>query len=368
MEHINFNDAIKNVKTFDTPNKNSTTISSNTHKNENSDFFSFKKNLSNFYDKESDINIKEKNINVNNEKSIYSKNEESKLSSGNFGTKKNTKMTDDENINISNISIFKESDKSQRQSQNIFSSFNNYLYSSSSFDNMDFNYSNNNSIKDNYINNNIKEVSPFILNNENQNIDNHIKYDLNKINNSISILSNNNNLLNNKRSIIQNSKKNISKNSIKFNNIKNSKNDKKSRNKFIVLNNSIFKKELDLLNKKFGKLSLNENIIPIDEEKSKRNIKINNYHHFFPCINDYISIRRAFADITNKNYEEKENKYNIKKFKANMPKNFEIHKRKINIIQFQELFKKSCENHTQKYILNNSGGGCCKRYKNGNIK
>ena len=51
-----------------------------------------------------------------------------------------------------------------------------------------------------------------------------------------------------------------------------------------------------------------------------------------------------------------------------MPKNFEIHKRKINIIQFQELFKKSCENHTQKYILNNSGGGCCKRYKNGNIK
>jgi hypothetical protein len=184
MEHFDFNDAIKNVKTFYSPSKNNILLSSNNKKNinnnENNDF-SFKKNLNCLYEKEDDINKNRIIINDNKEKSIYSKNDESNFSSGKFGTKKNIKIINDENINISNFSIFKESNKTK------ISSFDNYIYSSSSCDNMDFNFSNNNCI-----NNKINEISPFKLIVSNNNNDNLTKNNINYQPN------NNKNIINNK--------------------------------------------------------------------------------------------------------------------------------------------------------------------------
>jgi hypothetical protein len=172
------------------------------------------------------------------------------------------------------------------------------------------------------------EVSPFILpiTNSNKNMK---EYKITELNNL-----NKNPLLNHKRNLIT---------------------EKKSCNKFIVLNNSIFQKELNLLIKKFGQMSLlNEKIIQIKEENK------NNFNSF-PCKNNYISIRKAFSDINNDKIEKKG-----KKIKIKLPKNFEIKKRKINFISFQDLANKFKDN--PKLILNNIDGCCCKRYKNGKIK
>ena len=62
MEPLNFNDAIKNIKTLYSPNNNSNSNKSYSEENkenekENIDFFSFKKNLKNFYQNESKLNI-----------------------------------------------------------------------------------------------------------------------------------------------------------------------------------------------------------------------------------------------------------------------------------------------------------------------
>jgi hypothetical protein len=173
------------------------------------------------------------------------------------------------------------------------------------------------------------EVSPFILpiTNSNKNMK---EYKITELNNL-----NKNPLLNHKRNLIT---------------------EKKSCNKFIVLNNSIFQKELNLLIKKFGQMSLlNEKIIQIKEENK------NNFNSF-PCKNNYISIRKAFSDISNDKKIEKKGK----KIKVKLPKNFEIKKRKINFISFQDLANKFKDN--PKLILNNKDGCCCKRYKNGKIK
>ena len=302
MEPLNFNDAIKNIKTLYSPNNNSNSNKSYSEENkenetEKIDFFSFKKNLKNFYENEDKLNIEENNNN--------SKNEESILSSGNFCTKN----IGEENIPISTISNF-----STLKDSNKISSFDNYTYSSSVVDNMDFNHT-----KNNY-----NEVSPFMLPLTNSNKD--MKTEVNNLNK--------NPLLNHKRNIIS---------------------QKKSSNKFIVLNNSIFQKELNLLIKKFGQMSLlNEKIIQIKEENK------NNFNSF-PCKNNYISIRKAFSDINNDKIEKKG-----KKIKIKLPKNFEIKKRKINFISFQDLANKFKDN--PKLILNNIDGCCCKRYKNGKIK
>ena len=312
MEPLNFNDAIKNIKTLYSPNNNSNSNKSDFEENkenekEKIDFFSFKKNLKNFYENESKLNLEEKNNN-------NSKNEESILSSGNFCTKN----INEENIHISNFSTFKDSNK--------LSSFDNYNYSSSAVDDMDFGHIKN--ISEN------NEVSPFILPLTNSN--------KNMKENKITVFNNlnKNPLLNHKRNLI--TEKKISQ--------------KKSCNKFIVLNNSIFQKELNLLIKKFGQMSLlNEKIIQIKEENK------NNFNSF-PCKNNYISIRKAFSDISNDKKIEKKGK----KIKVKLPKNFEIKKRKINFISFQDLANKFKDNPTQ--ILNNIDGCCCKRYKNGKIK
>ena len=303
MEPLNFNDAIKNIKTLYSPNNNSNSNKSYSEENkenekENIDFFSFKKNLKNFNENESKLNIEENNNN--------SKNEESILSSGNFCTKN----INEENIHISNISNF-----STFKDSNRISSFDNYTYSPSAVDNMDFNH-----IKTDH-----NEISPFMLSLNNSNKD--MKTGVNNLNK--------NTLLNHKRNLISN---------------------KKSCNKFIVLNNSIFQKELNILIKKFGQMSLlNDKIIQIKEENK------NNFSSF-PCNNNYISIRKAFSDITNDKKIEKKGK----KIKVKLPKNFEIKKRKINFILFQELANKFKDNPKQ--ILNNIDGCCCKRYKNGKIK
>ena len=298
MEPLNFNDAIKNIKTLHSPNNNSNSNKSYSEENkenetEKIDFFSFKKNLKNFYENEDKLNIEENNNN--------SKNEESILSSGNFCTKN----IGEENIPISTISNF-----STLKDSNKISSFDNYTYSSSVVDNMDFNHT-----KNNY-----NEVSPFMLPLTNSNKD--MKTEVN--------ILNKNPLLNHKRNIIS---------------------QKKSSNKFIVLNNSIFQKELNLMIKKFGQMQL---LTQIKEEK-------NNFSSF-PCNNNYISIRKAFSDITNNKKIEKKRK----KIKVKLPKNFEIKKRKINYISFQELANKIKDNPKQ--ILNSIDGCCCKRYKNGKIK
>lgn len=305
MEPLNFNDAIKNIKTLYSPNNNSNSNKSYSEENkenekENIDFFSFKKNLKNFYENESKLNIEENNNN--------SKNEESILSSGNFCTKN----INEENIHISNISNF-----STFKDSNRISSFDNYTYSPSAVDNMDFNH-----IKTDH-----NEISPFMLSLNNSNKD--MKTGVNNLNK--------NPLLNHKRNLISN---------------------KKSCNKFIVLNNSIFQKELNILIKKFGQMSLlNDKITQIKEKNKNKN----NFSSF-PCINNYISIRKAFSDITNDKKIEKKGK----KIKVKLPKNFEIKKRKINFISFQELANKFKDNPKQ--ILNNIDGCCCKRYKNGKIK
>ena len=186
MEPLNFNDAIKNIKTLYSPNNNSNSNKSYSEENkenetEKIDFFSFKKNLKNFYENESKLNIEENNNN--------SKNEESILSSGNFCTKN----IGEENIPISTISNF-----STLKDSNKISSFDNYTYSSSVVDNMDFNHT-----KNNY-----NEVSPFMLPLTNSNKD--MKTEVN--------ILNKNPLLNHKRNIISK---------------------KKSSNKFIVLNYSL---------------------------------------------------------------------------------------------------------------------------------
>ena len=298
MEPLNFNDAIKNIKNLHSPNNNSNSNKSYSEENkenetEKIDFFSFKKNLKNFYENEDKLNIEENIIN--------SKNEESILSSGNFCTKN----IGEENIPISTISNF-----STLKDSNKISSFDNYTYSSSVVDNMDFNHT-----KNNY-----NEVSPFMLPLTNSNKD--MKTEVNNLNK--------NPLLNHKRNIIS---------------------QKKSSNKFIVLNNSIFQKELNLMIKKFGQMHL---LTQIKEEK--------NNSSSFPCNNNYISIRKAFSDITNDKKIEKKRK----KIKIKLPKNFEIKKRKINYISFQELANKIKDNPKQ--ILNSIDGCCCKRYKNGKIK
>ncbi len=201
---------------------------------------------------------------------------------------------------------------------------------------MDFDYS---SI--NHINNTIKEVSPFNLQiiNNNENI---MKKKINNQNKNLTTSLNNinnNGLLNQKININENfqsifhdeNKKSI--NYTKNKELKIKKINKKSSNKYIVLNNSIFQKELNLLTQKFGEMSLfKNNIIPIEEENINKHEK--NNHNNFPCHNNYISIRKAFADISNYNYPKKTNNNNKKQFKAKMPKNFEIHKRKINIIYY----------------------------------
>ena len=366
MENINFNDAINNVKTIISPNKkNNNLLSNNTiieNKNDNIDF-SFKKNFNNENNKEQKININQENNDEKNQTNDFSKNIENIFSSGSFGTQKNKSMVNDENFNISNFSIFKESNKSK------FSSFDNYIYSSSKVDDMDFSYSNNNS------KNKIIEISPFFLplfNNNNEDKDKE-KIDINmnkneynnKINNSSNILKKN--PLNHKRSYIQNSikeyninKKNKLNDFIKFIEIKYK--NKKSSNKYIILNNSILQKKLDLLSKQFGEISLNKknnNIIQIEEDYQRNN---NNHHNqSFPNNNNYISIRKVFGDISNN--QIKENKNN--NFKAKLPKNFEIHKRKLNIIKFEELIQK--EKNKSMHIKKKIGGCCCKQYKNNNL-
>ena len=223
---------------------------------------------------------------------------------------------------------------------------------------MDFNFSNNNCI-----NNKINEITPFklLLSNNNDNLTK------NNINNQS---NNNKNIINNKILL----KQKRYKNSIKeYNQKENNKSNeymenqdikikifnKKSSNKYIVLNNSIFQKELNLLTQKFGEMNLfKNNIIPIEEEKKK--------YHCFPFNNNYVSIRKAFADITNNNYMTKKNENNINSFKAKMPKNFEIHKRKINITSFQELINQ--ENNQYLKIIKKKGGCCCKRFKKTTIK
>ena len=397
MENLNFNDAIKNVKSFSSPDDNKNLIQNNNkEKNNNSpkEDFSFKKNLNNIYDEVKNINNKEKDISENTQKSIYSKNEDNIFSSGNFGTKKYKKQINDENIIISNFSIFKESIKSK------FSSFDNYLYSSSSIDNMDFNYTNNTLINNNI--SNIKEISQFSLpisiNNENKNpninyLNNNIKIEkINQINNDNNFI-NNNPLINNKKiesmhnnndvyninnNSIFNYKRNINEFSLKneqykindinkSNKLKINKNHKKSSNKFIIFNNSDFRKELNKFCKKYENMSINkenkDNLIIIEEENQKK-VEKNNLHSF-PNNNNYISIRKAFEDITNKNYNniyKKKKKENKKLFKAKMPKNFEIHKRKINIIKFEELIKE--ENNKEANIKKKKGGCICRQYKN----
>ena len=398
MENIDFNDAIKNVKSFSSPNKNKNIIqNNNSKKNINSpkEDFSFKKNLTNVYNEENNINTKEKDINENTQKSIYSKAEDNIFSSGNFGTKKYKKQIIDENINISNFSIFKESIKSK------FSSFDNYLYSSSSIDNMDFNYTNKPLINNNI--SSINEISQFSLplsiNNESKNkninyLNNNIKVEKNQNNNDINIINNNNPLVNNnkienthnnndfnyiKNNTLFNYKTNINEYSLKnekyksndininkSNKLITNKNHKKSSNKFIIFNKSDFQKELNKFCKKYENMSLNtgnkENLIVIEEENPKKDenkIKL----HSFPNHNNYISIRKAFEDITNTNYNNiKEKKENKKLFKAKMPKNFEIHKRTINIIKFEEIVKE--ENNKKANIKKKKGGCICRQYKN----
>lgn len=321
MEHLNFNDAIKNIKALYSPNNNSNSNKSDSEENkenekEKVDFFSFKKNFKYFEENESKLNIEEKNDN-------NSKNEESILSSGNFCIKN----INEDNIHISNFSTFKDSNKMSK-----LSPFDNYVYSSSVVDNMDFNHKKNNSEQN--------EVSPFILPLSSSN-----KY-MNE--NKIIEFKNRNPLLNHKRNLI--TEKKIFQ--------------KKSCNKFIVLNNSIFQKELNLLIKKFGQMSLlNEKIIPIKEE-NKFNCK-NNFNSF-PYNNSYVSIRKAFSDISNIKKIERTENINNKKIKVKMPKNFEIYKRKINFISFQDLANKMKE--SPRPNLNNIDGCCCKRYKNGKIK
>ena len=141
-----------------------------------------------------------------------------------------------------------------------------------------------------------------------------------------------------------------------FNTIKKDSNNK-SNNKFIILNNSCFKKELDFMKKKFETLNFN------NKSNNEQNCKKINA---FPCINNYTSIRKVFADITNqKNSIDKKKKFQnskINKFKAKMPKNFEIHKRKINLISFNELVQKEEIKNSQ--IKYSGGGCCCKKFKN----
>jgi len=229
---------------------------------------------------------------------------------------------------------------------------------------MDFDYS---SI--NHINNIIKEVSPFNLQiiNNNENI---MKKKINNQNKNLTTSLNNinnNDLLNQKININENLNQSIfhdeNKKSINYTKnkeLKIKKINKKSSNKYIVLNNSIFQKELNLLTQKFGEMSLfKNNIIPIEEENINKHEK--NNHNNFPCHNNYISIRKAFADISNYNYPKKTNNNNKKQFKAKMPKNFEIHKRKINIILFNDLVHKENNKSIQKIKM--QGGCCCKRYK-----
>lgn len=341
MERVNINDAIKNVKSFYSPNKNEMFMKSNNKnkiKNSPTDF-SFKKKLNNLY--EEDINTKETSSNENIQKSIYSKNEDNIFSSGNFGTKKDKEIINNDNINISNFSVFKESNK--------YSSFDNYLYSSSANDNMDFNFTNNSLINDNLKNEN--EIKPFLLLLSNKN-ENKRKMNINftNINNKKEYNENNNQLLICKRDIYKNK-------------LKKEKNyHEKSINNFIVLNNTAFHKELKILNKDFLEIPLlkenKENIFK--EEENKINKSKNTY--FFPNNNNYVSIRKAFEDITNKNFQLTEKSKNKKSFKANMPKNFEIHKRKINIIKFEELIQK--ENNKINHIEKKRGGCICRQFKN----
>ena len=396
MENFNFNDAIKNVKSFSSPDDNKNLIQNNNKEkkyNSPKEDFSFKKNLNNIYDEVKNINNKEKDISENTQKSIYSKNEDNIFSSGNFGTKKYKKQINDENIIISNFSIFKESIKSK------FSSFDNYLYSSSSIDKMDLNYTNNTLINNN--SSNVKEISQFSLpisiNNETKNpninyLNNNIKIEkINQINNDnnfinnnplinnnkIENMNNNNDVYNITNNSIFNYKRNINEYSLKnekykINDINKSnklnlnKNHKKSSNKFIIFNNSDFQKELNKFCKKYENMTLNtgnkDNLVVIEEEKSKKDEKKNKLHSF-PNHNNYISIRKAFEDITNTNYNNiKEKKENKKLFKEKMPKNFEIHKRKINIIKFEEIVKE--ENNKKANIKKKKGGCICRQYKN----
>ena len=360
MENIDFNDAIKNVKSFISPNDEQISLQLNNKNNirnsPNIDF-SFKKNLNSEYDDEEN-NIKTKEKNEKKQSDIYSKNEESIFSSGNFGNKKTKEIINDENINISNFSIFKETNKSN------YSSFDNYFYSSSSLDNMDYNYTKKNLINNNI--NNSKEISPFLLPFSNKN-DNKIKKEQNIYN----FNDNNKNEFNIKRNLNENLL-NISNEEYKIrdlnkmNVLEKKRLNKKSYNKFIVLNNSSFQKELDILFKQFCNMSLSkENKENLDLIENKNNNKtIKNNFNYFRKNNNYISIRKAFSDITNTNYntnyntkEKKENK----KTKTKMPKNFEIHKRKVNIIKFEELIKES--NKSQK-IEHKRGGCICRQYKN----
>ena len=310
MEHLNFNDAIKSIKTLYSPNEHSNSNKSYSEENkenekENIDFFSFKKNLKNFYENENE-NENENKLNIEEKNEKSPNNDESILSSGNFCTKIN-----EENIHISNDSTFKDSNKISK-----LSSFDNYIYSSSVVDNMDFNHLKNNS--------ELKEVSPFILPSSNSNKNENKVNEFNNLNK--------NPLLNHKRNLIQ---EKISQ--------------KKSCNKFIVLNNSIFQKELNLLIKKFGQMSL------LNEENK------NNFNSF-PCNNNYTSIRKEFSDINNGKKVEKKGK----KIKVKLPKNFEIKKRKINFVSFQELANKI--NKIKDNPIQIIDGCCCKRYKNGKIK
>lgn len=363
MENINFNDAIKNVKSFSSPNNNENLIQNNNKnsiKNSPCIDFSFKKNLKNDYDKEEkNINTKEANENKNEKSTIYSKDEENIFSSGNFGIKLNKKCLNDENINISNFSIFKESNKSK------FSPFDNYLYSSSSIDNMDYHYTNKFLINNNI--NNSKEISPFLLPFSNK--DNKDKR-IQKEDNIYNFNHNDNNEFTIRSNIDENhqlnslNKEYITKEFTKIKELKGKISHKKSCNKYIILNDTSFQKELNFLFKQFCDMSLSkgskEDLVLIENRKENYEPDKNNLHRF-PKSNNYVSIRKVFADITNKNYEakEKEKKEN-RKFKAKMPKHFKIQKKKINIIQFQELMK---QNKNQE-IEYKKGGCICWHYKN----
>ena len=366
MENFDFNDAIKNVKTFSSPKNEQKLEFNNINKNDSTDF-SFKKNLNSTYGEEKELNLNEINDKEKGQKSIYSKNDGNIFSSGNFGTKKNKIFINDENINISNFSIFKDSNHSK------LSSIDNYSFST--FDNMDFSNSNKNIINNNKINTN-DNISPFsmhlFINKENTKRKqiNDVNIDLKNKSNKININSfnyfNDKSFLNQKINMNKKIKKDIDnknkcKTSNSFNHLK-MKNEKSS-NKFIILNNSILQKEINSLNEKLEGMSLiPSNIIHIEEEYEKRKKKENINIHGFPNLNNYSSIRKAFSDITNKvdNYIQK--KENKKYFKAKMPKNLEIHKRKINIIQFEELLKNE---NIKLYKIKKKKGGCiCRQFKN----
>ena len=188
MENFDFNDAIKNVKTFSSPKNEQKIEFNNINKNDSTDF-SFKKNLNSTDGEEKELNLNEINDKEKAQKSIYSKNDENIFSSGNFGTKKNKKFINDENINISNFSIFKDSNHSK------LSSIDNYSFST--FDNMDFNYSNKNIINNNKINTN-DNISPFsmhlFINKENtqRKLMNDVNIDLKNESNKININDNKN--------------------------------------------------------------------------------------------------------------------------------------------------------------------------------